>query len=511
MDNNKTPLQNLFDNRTETLNGDEAFKSTNSNLIDILFQVNWLKTHTDEIAIGDSRKERLFAMFMRDCRYGIGARNVGRQLLKLTKASFEEILLCGRGDDIWKMYSDDELTSKEMADFYYKECAAGNELVKKWMPRWTPRNTREVSRQDAELELEHESHTIASNLKNADELSKLRFEDGVSSAEETAKPASASKTSNKVKKEYTEHQLRRMLVAKKLAKMWNMNKQQYKKFVKCDTVETKLSHKRWDEVAFEHVPSLAMIKYARTFISKPEFAERYKQYLDDVRSGVKKMNTSVATVYDIYKARHTEGFDPDIWFDKMPKIDISAMVICDTSGSMSCNDAKGKALSICHYLSKCSSYCQNQFITFSESPELMNITGDTYNDQIDSIWGADWDMNTDLGAVARLLQNLKGDLPDWLIIVSDMQFDRGSTQEMHELMDLWHKNGWKTKIVWWNLSEINATTPETVEGGNIFMSGLSPMLLKYLSVGFDADRFLDELLLEYQKNIKGDYIELPNE
>ena len=181
MDNSKTPLQNLFDNRTETLNGDEAFKSTNSNLIDILFQVNWLKTHTDEIAIGDSRKERLFAMFMRDCRYGIGARNVGRQLLKLTKASFEEILLCGRGDDIWKMYSDDELTSKEMADFYYKECAAGNELVKKWMPRWTPRNTREVSRRDAELE----SRTIASNLRNADELSKLRFKDGVSSAEET--------------------------------------------------------------------------------------------------------------------------------------------------------------------------------------------------------------------------------------------------------------------------------------------------------------------------------------
>ena len=163
----------------------------------------------------------------------------------------------------------------------------------------------------------------------------------------------------------------------------------------------------------------------------------------------------------------------------------------------------------------------------------MNITGDTYNDQIDSIWGADWDMNTDLGAVARLLQNLKGDLPDWLIIVSDMQFDRGSTQEMHELMNLWHKNGWKTKIVWcnsiedlmtnwrsrgiqskliwWNLSSMNAVCPETVEGGNIFMSGLSPMLLKYLSVGFDADRFLDELLLEYQKNIKGDYIELPNE
>jgi hypothetical protein len=37
--------------------------------------------------------------------------------------------------------------------------------------------------------------------------------------------------------------------------------------------------------------------------------------------------------------------------------------------------------------------------------------------------------------------------------------------------------------------------------GNIFMSGYNPMLLKYLSVGFNGEEFLKKLLEEYKKNI----------
>ena len=68
-------------------------------------------------------------------------------------------------------------------------------------------------------------------------------------------------------------------------------------------------------------------------------------------------------------------------------------------------------------------------------------------------------------------------------------------------MDSWRERGIQTKIVWWNLSTIKATTPQMVAGGSIFMSGLSPMLLKYLSVGFNAEIFLDTLLEEYKKKI----------
>ena len=33
--------------------------------------------------------------------------------------------------------------------------------------------------------------------------------------------------------------------------------------------------------------------------------------------------------------------------------------------------------------------------------------------------------------------------------------------------------------------------------GNIYMSGYSPMLLKYLQAGFNGEEFLDKLLYEY--------------
>jgi hypothetical protein len=283
-----------------------------------------------------------------------------------------------------------------------------------------------------------------------------------------------------------------------------MNKQEYKKFVKCDTTENKLSRRKWDSIDFEHVPSLAMIKYTRTFAGRPELAARYKAYIEDVRAGRKNINASVTTVYDIYKARNNEGFDPDIWFEKTEKISISAVTVMDTSGSMYYMDTIGKALSICHYLSKCSSYCTGQFVTFSASPELVTIEGASYNEEMNSIKTAKWGMNTDLSKVAKLLKNIRGEMPEWMFIVSDMQFDAGSTKSMTELMDFWKENGIKTKIVWWNLSTVNATTPETVEGGNIFMSGLSPMLMKYLKCGFDAEKFIDVLIEEYAKKIGRD-------
>ena len=37
--------------------------------------------------------------------------------------------------------------------------------------------------------------------------------------------------------------------------------------------------------------------------------------------------------------------------------------------------------------------------------------------------------------------------------------------------------------------------------GNIFMSGYSPMLLKYLSAGFNSKDFLDNMLKEYAKKL----------
>ena len=117
-----------------------------------------------------------------------------------------------------------------------------------------------------------------------------------------------------------------------------------------------MSRHNYDDLQFEHIPSLAMIKYAHAFATKPETKERYAQYLEDVKSGKKDLKVSTTTVYDIYKNR--DKIDADLFFSKIEKISGSWIPIVDTSGSMQdSNDSYGKAMAIGHYLAKCSTYC----------------------------------------------------------------------------------------------------------------------------------------------------------
>lgn len=112
--------------------------------------------------------------------------------------------------------------------------------------------------------------------------------------------------------------------------------------------------------------------------------------------------------------------------------------------------------------------------------------------------------NTNFGAVMNLLKDLT-DVPDYLVVLSDMEFDEGSSMSKSETMKLFKERGYKTRIIWWSMNARNKTSPEIVEkdtDGNIFISGYSPMLLKYLECWFNASQFIDKLLDEYQKKVE---------
>lgn len=438
-------LEEIF-NQKLTENGDIAFtKVSDDQLINILFLTEYYQKHIDEVPkLGTSDVEKLFAMFIRDPRFGMGRRDLGRVLMCDTQCSIEQVVKAGRVDDLFATRP-----VHEVVDYCKAEIDKGNELVKKWMPRYSSKHL----------------HT-----------------------------------------------------ARIFAKLLGMNKQQYGKYIKCNTVETKLSHHKTDEINFEHVPSLAMIKYASRFAKGEDTKERYAQYLEDVRSGKKELKVSTTTVYDIYK--NMDKIDPDLFFDKIEKIKINCIPVVDTSGSMmDCNDSFGKALSIGHYLAKCSTYCPNKVVSFSSKPQLLTLgathpqytwdgermhcwwnSNSQYKKEIASMYTGDCS-NTDFGKVMELLSQLDGDMPEYLIVLSDMEFDCGSRTSKEKTMQLFKEKGYNTKIVWWNFNSRNITCPEMDDSGNIFISGYNPMLLKYLSVGFDAKKFLEVLLAEYAKNI----------
>ncbi len=425
LDTRRSELETIFSEKF-TENGDKAFDSTGNKLLDILFMSEYYTKHLNEVPnIGDSHVAKLFSMFIRDPRFGLGRRDLGRRLMSQTMLTPQRIVMAGRYDDLYLMPA----FTMENLRYLFEQVKAGNELAKKWMPRYSSKH-----------------HAIARNF----------------------------------------------------AGMLDMNKQQYGHFIKANTVENTMSRKQWEYIDFSHVPSLAAIKYAKAF--QKHQPERYAQYIEDVKAGKKELHVATTNVYDIYKNRHS--IDADVFYGKIEKINISCLPIIDTSGSMQSNDAIGKALSIGKYLSDCSSYCNGQFVIFSHNPQLIIQRGDTYNDQINNILedGRDWDMNTNLGAVMRILGNLQNDFPDYLVIMSDMEFDYGSTSSKDRLMAEWTSRGIKTRIVWWNFNARNKTTPETDQYGNVFMSGYSPMMLKYMEVGFDAHTFLQKLLAEYAKN-----------
>ena len=144
-------------------------------------------------------------------------------------------------------------------------------------------------------------------------------------------------------------------------------------------------------------------------------------------------------------------------------------------------------------------YVLNQVISFSSYPRLMTIRGKDYNAEIRSMYTGDCS-NTDFGKVMEILKGLK-EFPEYLVVLSDMEFDMGSRQSKLQLQKIWEENNCETKIIWWNFNERNKTVPETDEFGNIYISGYSPMLLKYLECGFNGEQFLNKLLDEYKNKI----------
>ena len=430
-----------------TENGDLAFKKvSDDNLLNILFLTEYYSNHLTEIPnIGTSDRAKLFAQFIRDPRLGLGKRDLGRVLMNMTECSYKDYLNAGRADDILFNFNEKSIEEKKnILDFLYVEIQyKNNALVKKWMPRYSSKN---------------------------------------------------------------------LLLAREIAKKWKMNKQTYGHFIKCDTTEYKLSTHNEDDIKFEQVPSLAAIKYAKAFATKTATKERYAQYLEDVRKGNKKLNVSTTNVYDIFKNRNR--IDPDLFFSKIEKIKGNWIPIVDTSGSMQDpNDSYGKALAIGHYLAKCSTYAPDKVISFSSHPQLITLgnfinsrraliyEGESqYMREIYSMHTGDCS-NTDFGAVMNLLSSLD-EVPEYLVVLSDMEFDRGSRTSKEETMKLFKSKGYTTKIIWWNLNSRSITCPEMDKDGNIFISGYNPILLKFLQVNFDGHKFLDVLLDEYSKAIK---------
>jgi hypothetical protein len=307
-------------------------------------------------------------------------------------------------------------------------------------------------------------------------------------------------------------------VAFELRKALDLSPKDYRKMLAGMTkvVESQMCAKTWNEINFSHVPSLASARYQKAFGRNA--GEAYSAYLRELQKPVEqrdpkvKINASAVYPYDVVKSvvKGNAAVADEQW-KALPNYVGNAriMPMVDVSGSMgSLRYSTGTvqpidvAVSLGLYLSeKNTSDFKDMFLTFSGSPKLEVLKG-TLSQRVAQLEKAHWQMNTDLHkAFEEILRvAVKGkvdqkDMPEMLLILSDMQFDactRFDDSAMQMIKRKYTEAGYTVpKIVFWNLSPYgNGNTPVRFDDkGVCHVSGFSPAIMKSVLSVEDLEDF----------------------
>ena len=250
----------------------------------------------------------------------------------------------------------------------------------------------------------------------------------------------------------------------------------YRKFLrilrdKIKIVEHNLSNKDYD-IDFEKVPTKAMLKYRKAFSNHCK--DKYSDYLQKADKGEAKVNTKGLYCYDIinkiyYRSHFTEEerhLYNAMWEqqkDILAGNNSNILVMADTSGSMTWEkNAIETSIGLAIYMAERNhGIFKDYYMTFSSRPLLQKVKG---VDIVDKVQNVECIVdNTDIDKAFKLLLETcvenalsQEDIPSHIIIVSDMEFDRGVYSEQGTNFEGWKKAfknaGYKLpQIVFWNL------------------------------------------------------------
>lgn len=262
-------------------------------------------------------------------------------------------------------------------------------------------------------------------------------------------------------------------------------------------VESKMCAKEFDEINYEAVPSVAMNIYKKAFKRNDE--DRFTKYLEQVKSGEKKINAGQVYPHDLVREYLTKGGYTDPVVEEQWKVVKAkaqetgafkgSICVCDVSGSMS-----GTPMEVAVALGLLGLY-ENKVITFSEIPQLHHIPDGSLYEQVRNISKMSWGMSTNFERVMDLILGLscrqKGDEIKRVFVFSDMQFNmafqNASGTHFQILSEKFKQAGQEMpQIIFWNLRGETKDFPVSCdEKGVIMLSGYSPSLLASIIDGGD--------------------------
>jgi len=313
-------------------------------------------------------------------------------------------------------------------------------------------------------------------------------------------------------------------IAREIREFYGMTPKQYRKSLVALTnvVETQMCSNDWDNINYNHVPSVAHARYKKAFGRHGTTYAEYIQKLVKGEAGV-KINANAVFPHDVLKGRIT-GYGRTDWtkteldaiqaqWDALPNYvgDSSVLPMVDSSGSMTCTAGK-KGTTSCleiaislglYFADKNKGKFKDTFLTFSHTPKLVNLKGNI-NDKINQMNTGEV-ANTNLNAAfdlvlkTALTNNVpQAEMPDTLLIFSDMQFDQGVSHDdsaIEMIARKYEAAGYTIpKVVFWNLNAYDNVPVKFNKTGAALVSGFSPAIAASV-LGADPDAFTPEAMM----------------
>jgi len=317
-------------------------------------------------------------------------------------------------------------------------------------------------------------------------------------------------------------------VAREIREFFGMSPKFYRKSLveMTKVVEQSMCAKDWDNINFSHVPSVAHARYKKAFgRNTPEYA-KYVAALVKGDDPKVKVNAGAVFPYDVLKGvigsyrnkfsanelvvvqkqwEAMENFIGDA--NVLPLVDVSGSMGCPAggSGSKSVTTCMDVAISLGLYVAdKNKGKFKDTFLTFSGNPELLHLKGNIV-EKCQQMASSNWGMNTDLvKAMDKILSTAKNgnvpqeEMPEMLLIMSDMQFDqcaRFDDTAMKMMSRKFEDAGYELpKIVFWNLNAKDNVPVKYDTRGVALVSGFSPAIMVAV-LGGDTEQFTPEAIM----------------
>ena len=317
-------------------------------------------------------------------------------------------------------------------------------------------------------------------------------------------------------------------------KAMGMNHKQYRKTLsilrgRINIVERLMSENRWDEIEFDKIPSKAGMIYKNAFarhdLEREKSIKEVQTYAEFAKDTTKKVNAQTLYPYECVESAmryshaaldNTQRLMTNKYWDNLADYfegaSFNGLAVVDTSGSMTWNG--GMPIKVATSLGI---YCAEKakgpfaghYVSFSRNPRLVKVEGVDFVDKVNRIVRTDLCENTDIEATFDMLLKTairnhcsQADLPQNIIIISDMEFDaaRGSRQynwetgryEAHSTPETlmegiarkWAAAGYNMPhLIFWNVDARQANIPMLGNGPISYVSGFSPSIFQTIMTG----------------------------